>query len=298
MEEKRFIDLHVHSNNSDGTLAPVELINLANLNKVGILSIADHDSIDGLDEFKSNIAPCMLGVNGVEFSSVVNNNNIAEKIHILGYCFNENNSQFLSLVKEMEDIRISSHLEELKKVREMIGNLPEEGISKLNIRRYCWFDRDIIKCLKDSGYDEQVIEDLKAYYKANRFSYGNGYALDAQRVCEAIHASGGYVIFAHPMAYKFSHDKDRVKSIANKLIDIGIDGIEIYQSDCPMEDTIWLKKMVDDSHLFYSVGSDFHKYGASDGRTIGLGVDNNLCITETSLTDEIIRKKKYFKKVV
>ena len=99
------------------------------------------------------------------------------------------------------------------------------------------------------------------------------------------------------MAYKFSKDKHKVEIIINKLIDMGIDGIEIYQSDCKIKDSLWLKQIVDSKNLLYSVGSDFHRIINSDGRQIGLGIDNNLCIEKTSLSNEIIREKKFFKKV-
>ena len=99
------------------------------------------------------------------------------------------------------------------------------------------------------------------------------------------------------MAYKFSNDKDKVFRIINKLIHMGIDGIEIYQSDCLSVDTLWLDKIVNENNLLSSVGSDFHRIKNSDGRQIGFGINYNLCITETSLTNEIIKSKKYFRKV-
>ena len=99
------------------------------------------------------------------------------------------------------------------------------------------------------------------------------------------------------MAYRFSTDRDMVKRIIDKLSVMGIDGIEIYQSDCTQKDTLWLKDITNSNNLLYSVGSDFHRIVNSDGRKIGLGIENNLCISETTLTSEIIKSKKYFKKV-
>ena len=225
MTNDKFIDLHIHSNNSDGTFAPKQLVDIAEKNNVGILSITDHDSISGLDEFKCNIPYDMLGVKGIEFSSFIIDNN--EKIK----------------------------------------------------------------------YSKENIDELRNYYKINRFSYGSDYDLDAKRVIDAIHSASGYVVFAHPMAYKFSSDKDRIERIIKILILMGIDGIEIYQSDCMIKDIIWLGKIANENNLLFSVGSDFHRIKNSDGRQIGLGINNNLCITETSLTNEIIKSKKYFRKV-
>lgn len=297
MLNDKYIDLHIHSYNSDGTFAPKQLLDMADKNNVGMLSITDHDSISGLNEFKYTIPFGMLGVKGIEFSCFIMDNNEKIKLHILGYCFDENNYLFQLLLKEMNEKRIAKHLKLIKDLREKIKKIPEEEIEKLNINKYCWFDREIISCLEQANYSKEIIDELRIYYKLNRFSYGSDYDLDVKRVIEAIHSAGGYVIFAHPMAYKFSNDLDKVFRIIKRLINMGIDGMEIYQSDCLSKDTIWLNKIVNENNLLYSVGSDFHRIINSDGRQIGLGINNNLCITETSLTDEIIKSKKYFKRV-
>lgn len=297
MGNGKYIDLHIHSTNSDGTFTPSQLVDMASNNKVGILSITDHDSIEGLNEFQYNLPSDMTGVKGIEFSSFIIDNNKKIKLHILGYGFDENNYLFTSLVNEMREKRINKHLELLENIREKIKRLPEEEIQKLNINRYCWFDREVISCLEKAKYSKETIDELRKYYKANRFSYGNDYDLDVKRVIDAIHQAGGYVIFAHPMAYKFSDDRDTILRIISKLISMGIDGIEIYQSDCISDNTRWLRKIVNENNLLYSVGSDFHRNINSDGREIGLGIDNNLCIEETTLTNEIIETKKYFGKV-
>lgn len=297
MPNDKFIDLHVHSNNSDGTFSPKQLVLMANKNNVGILSITDHDSISGLPEFQCTIPYGILGVKGIEFSSFIMVNNEKIKLHILGYGFDENNYLFQLLVKEMIEKRVDRHLKLIKDLREKIKKLPEEEIEKLNIYKYCWFDREVINCLEQAKYPKEIIDELRMYYKINRFSYGNDYDLDVKRVIEAIHAAGGYVVFAHPMAYKFSNDKDMVLKIINQLIYMGIDGIEIYQSDCSPENVLWLNKIVKGNNLLASVGSDFHRIIHSDDRQIGLGINNNLCRNETSLTNEIIKSRKYFKKV-
>lgn len=66
-----FIDLHTHTSYSDGMYSPENIIELANKNNTKILSIADHDTINGLKELRENLKSDMLGINGVEFSSYV-----------------------------------------------------------------------------------------------------------------------------------------------------------------------------------------------------------------------------------
>lgn len=290
--KEKYIDLHIHTNKSDGAFEPSEIIKMANKNQTSIISICDHDTIEGIKEFKSNLLKDMQGIYGVEFSSYIDINGKKTKLHILGYGFEPTSIYILKLLEEMKQKRLSAHIDALNYIKDKIINLPEERISKLNMERYCWFDKEIIKCLEEEKNNIEIIENLKKHFQKNRFSYGNDYELNVFDVINAIKLSGGYAILAHPMAYKLS--RDEIFKIIIKLIDIGIDGIEIFQSDCSIEDSIFLKNIVNKYNLLYSVGSDFHRTINSDGRMIGLGIDNNLCIEETSLTNKMLEKKKYF----
>ena len=287
-----YIDLHVHTNYSDGAFHPKDIINKANENNVKILSITDHDSISALEQFKNNICDGMIGVKGTEFSSYINIFNKKVKLHILGYCFDENNIYFKKLINEMLEKRRDVHIKLLKEVKDKIKNFPEEKLSEINFDRYCWFDREIINYLEDNNISKEKIECLRNFYKINKFSYGFDYDLPVRIVIDAIHSAGGYAIIAHPMAYEI--EKNEMLLIINRLINIGIDGIETYQADCSDKDSIWLNKIVQDNNLLNSVGSDFHRMIRSDGRKIGLGINNNLCIEETLLTNKILQKKQYF----
>lgn len=292
--KNNYIDLHVHTNYSDGLFYPKDIINLAKENNVQILSITDHDSISSLEEFKNNICDKMIGIKGVEFSSYINIFNKKIKLHILGYCFDENNINLKKLINEMLEKRREAHINLLKEINNKIKNFPEENLSKINFDRYCWFDREIINYLEDNNVSKEKIEYLRNFYKFNKFSYGFDYDLPARKVIDAIHSAGGYVIFAHPMAYKI--EKEQMELIINHLISMGIDGIETYQSDCSDKDSMWLNKIVETNNLLNSVGSDFHRIIRSDGRKIGLGINNNLCIEETLLTNKILQKKQYFER--
>ena len=115
-----------------------------------------------------------------------------------------------------------------------------------------------------------------------------------QRVIDAIHSADGFVVLAHPMAYKLTSDE--VTNIISKLSDLGIDGVEVYQSDCSVGDSLYLMQLADKFNLLQSVGSDFHRNFNSDGRMIGKGIDNNLCIEETSLTNKLLSLKKDFRR--
>lgn len=292
-KRKSYIDLHIHTLNSDGYYFPKEIIDLAQKNDTNFIAISDHDSINGLSEFKLNLKEGMIGVSGVEFSSFILINNKKIKLHILGYGFDVDNPKILTLLNEMKQKRITSHVNLLNTVKDKLLRLPEDSLSKIDMERYCWFDREFVKCLEKEKYPTDIIDYYKKYFKSNKFSYGSEYGLDVSRVIDAIKSANGYVVLAHPMAYKL--DRDDVTEIIRKLTILGIDGIEVYQSDCKAEDSLYLMEVADRYNLLSSVGSDFHRDFNSDGRSIGIGINSNLCIEETSLTNKILELKKCFK---
>lgn len=292
-KRKSYIDLHIHTLNSDGHYSPKEIIDLAQQNDTDFIAISDHDSINGLSEFKLNLKEGMIGVSGVEFSSFILINNKKIKLHILGYGFDVDNPKILTLLNEMKQKRITSHIDLLNTVKDKLLRLPEDSLSKIDMERYCWFDREFVKCLEKEGYPTDIIDYYKKYFKSNKFSYGSEYDLDVSRVIDAIKSANGYVVLAHPMAYKL--DRDDVTEIIRELTNLGIDGIEVYQSDCKAEDSLYLMQVADRYNLLSSVGSDFHIDFNSDSRSIGIGINSNLCIEETSLTNKILELKKCFK---
>lgn len=291
-KSNKYIDLHIHSINSDGFFSPSELISMADNNDTKLISISDHDSINGLKEFQSSLKKDMIGFSGVEFSSYILKNGKKIKLHILGYGFDENNIEMKKLLQEMKEKRIKAHLDLLNMVKEQLLNLPEKSLSKIDMERYCWFDREFIKCLEQENYPFEQIDYYKHFFKINRFSYGNDYEIDAKRVIDSIHSANGFAILAHPMDYKLN--REDITNIILKLVEYGIDGIEVYQSDCNFEDSVYLNNLADKCNLLKSVGSDFHRDFNSDGRIIGKGINNNLCIEETTLTNKLLSLKKYY----
>lgn len=293
MQKKdNYIDLHIHTLNSDGQFSPQKIVDLAYDNDTNFISVTDHDSINGINQFKENLKIGMLGVNGVEFSSYIVVDNKKIKLHILGYCFDENNEKLQYLLNEMRAKRIKSHLKLLNNVKEELLSLPEKSLSMIDIEKYCWFDREFIKCLENENYSPDIIEYYRKFFKQNRFSYGADYDLDVKRVIDGIKSANGFVVLAHPMAYKLN--REEVEKIIINLVNLGIDGIETYQSDCSFDDSLYLSELAHKYNLLESVGSDFHRVINSDGRIIGKGINENLCIKETTLTDKILENKKYF----
>src|SRR5262245_53874081 len=110
------IDLHTHSNRSDGTFTPGELIQLAAERGLSTVALSDHDTTDGLDEATRTGAE--LGVDvvpAVEFSTVRD----TEGIHILCYFMDPADPEFAAELRRLQDDRFTRGERMVAKLQEL-----------------------------------------------------------------------------------------------------------------------------------------------------------------------------------
>ena len=108
------IDLHIHTNYSDGTFTPKEIVDLAKKNNMKVLSFTDHDTIKGVKEGIEYAKKAGIKViPGVELSTFS-----VMEIHILGYNFDINNTKLIETLEDFSqqrEERVLKILNELKK---------------------------------------------------------------------------------------------------------------------------------------------------------------------------------------
>ena len=99
------IDLHIHSQFSDGQFDIKKLVELSRTNGVGLISITDHDDIRSSLELKNNSdIKGIEYINGVELSSFIKLNERIIRLHILGYGYDEENEELQNLSNYMNGI--------------------------------------------------------------------------------------------------------------------------------------------------------------------------------------------------
>ncbi len=127
------IDLHIHSNNSDGEFSVKEIINEASLRGIGILSITDHDNIDGqLEAKRLTKDEGIRYTNGVELNVIFSDTDITQgkdiSLDLLGYDFDTQDKKFQQTLKKIRDFR-------LKRIEKIFKNInaefKKESINKL-----------------------------------------------------------------------------------------------------------------------------------------------------------------------
>ena len=97
-----YVDLHVHSNASDGTLSPEEVVRYAASKQLKAMALTDHDPIAGITQAKTAAAECGIElIPGIELSCFYQ----ATEIHILGFFIDEHSEVLNEGLKHLVDIR-------------------------------------------------------------------------------------------------------------------------------------------------------------------------------------------------
>jgi predicted metal-dependent phosphoesterase TrpH len=114
----KLVDLHVHSNSSDGIFAPAELIKRAAEAGVSLIALADHDSIDGLDEaMRVATTADITVIPAVELSVEYDR---YSDVHILGYFINHNDSHFNEKLLHFRRRRETRGLQVIARINEKL----------------------------------------------------------------------------------------------------------------------------------------------------------------------------------
>ena len=94
------LDLHTHTNKSDGVLTPLELIAKAKEANVSLLAITDHDTIDGVEP--AQLEGVKLGIKVIPGCEITTKFHLDEVphytdtwLHMLAYGFDLSRSQKL-----------------------------------------------------------------------------------------------------------------------------------------------------------------------------------------------------------
>lgn len=271
-----YIDLHVHSSASDGSLTPEEVTELAKSAGLRYFALTDHDTVDGVERAITHAGQFsdLDVIPGIELSCYYQN----REIHIVGLFVDYKNESFLNELWKLKQAReernekmvqnfvnagIPLTIEELKH-----GN-PNSVITRAHFARVL-VEKGICKN-KNEAFDKYLGIGCPFYLAKPKVT--------PEHVLGLIKNAGGTAILAHPYSYKFS--KSEVEILLEFLIPLGLDGIECYYSTYDDGQTSELRSIALKKNLLVSGGSDFHGAIKPD-IAIGIG-HGNLRIPEKLL---------------
>ncbi len=264
------IDLHIHSNNSDGDKSVIEILSIAQKLALSAISFTDHETcnayyqleridvnkfyngkiINGI-ELKSQYKDIVIDVLGygidykkmTEYLSNVYENATREKIQEQQleefYLIGKENNLYLRSIDELEwdktkDWASIVFYDELKSHIENKEKVPD----------------DMWESFKNFKTNHYHIKEDKFYINMAK------YYPKIEDIIDIIHKSGGKAFIAHIFEYKQIEDK--IKELEKIINEYDIDGIECYYSNYTKSENIKLLEFTKKHNLLISGGSDYH----------------------------------------
>ncbi|WP_151805935.1 PHP domain-containing protein [Acinetobacter bereziniae] len=253
------IDLHTHSNISDGTLTPALLVEAAIEKGIHTLALTDHDSMDGLiqaEQFAKN-QPIQI-ISGVEISSQWSRPATKKSYGVHIVALNIQNPEPLQrLLTAQKKIRA----ERAKEICELLIPLIHQDIyadvvAKVDGEPDRITRTHIAKTLVEKGIVQRAQQAFDKYIKEGKKAYVKFDGLGLAETIQVIHESQGFAVLAHPTRYDLS--ATNIRYLIELFAQHGGDAIELP----PAIETASTRQMVDrmiaEHALKVSVGSDFH----------------------------------------
>ena len=253
------IDLHTHSNISDGTLSPEQLVLAAVEKNIHTLALTDHDTMDGLILAEKAAEKQQIKIiSGVEISSQWSRPSTKKSYGVHIVALNIKKPEPLQVVlADQKRIRAKR----AKQICDLLIPLIQEDVYQDVIDKVDGVaDRitrtHIAKTLVEKGYVNRAQQAFDKYLKEGKKAYVKFEGLGLAETIEVIHQSEGYAILAHPTKYDLS--ATNIRYLIEIFAQAGGDAVELPPSIEPASTRQMVDRMINEHQLKVSVGSDFH----------------------------------------
>ena len=248
----RRFDLHTHSLQSDGTLAPAELVTRARTAGVDVLALTDHDVTDGIAEARATAA--LLGMRliaGVEISVTWQ----GQTVHIVGLNIDTANhalQQGLSRLREFRQWRAVEIGRRLQKKRIEGAYEGARRLAKGTIVSRTHFARFLI----EQGYVRGMQQAFKQFLSSGKPGHVPGQWATLGEAVSWIRSAGGQAVVAHPARYKLSAGK--LLRLFGEFRECGGEAIEVISGSHTPEANRHFARVAAEQDFLASAGSDYH----------------------------------------
>lgn len=273
------IDLHVHSNKSDGTLTPSQLVDLAMEKGIGAFALTDHDTTEGLDEaIRTSAGRPVTVLPGIEFSTCYEE----KDIHVLGLLIDYKAPVFLSALEGFIASRTQRNKTMCQKLREyahtdityekLCRAFPGAVITRAHYARYL-LTHGVVASMPEA-FERLIGDQAPCFVPREKVT-----PIQAVRL---IREAGGIPVLAHPPLYHMSDA--RLSRLVKILTENGLAGIEALYSTYTPGEEIHMKSLAAQYGLLITGGSDFHGAHKPD---IEMGTGKGSLYVPDSILDEL-----------
>ena len=260
------IDLHIHTNYSDGSEDAIEILRQAEKLNLEIISITDHDEVDAYFELnKINIKDYYSGVivRGIEIKSIYK----GVPIEILGYGIDIKRIKDSKYIINQIGGKIQQqHLDKFKKIGKDIGLKFDDNIhiGGNNVFGSAAFGEEIHKYRENKEIIKKhnLGDSGSEFYRKGQSDINSIFYIDESefvsppnQIISEIHQAGGLAFVAHPLLYPFENKLEVIEMFINEF---DIDGLECYYSLFNEEETRRLVDLCNRYNIYISGGSDYH----------------------------------------
>ncbi len=255
-------DLHTHSTISDGRRTPAQLVDLAYGNGVRIMSLTDHDIVDGLPEAFAAASrhDDFTLIPGIEMSTDVPGN----EVHILGHFIDWENAEFrraLALLQESRRGRARKMVEKLAALDKPVDWERVQSFADGAVGR-----PHIALALVEAGHVSTVNEAFDLYLSRNGPAYVERERLDPEQVVTLLIGVGGLATLAHPRELFAAGG---LEDLLTRLKSAGLTGMEVYYQDYRPPEIETFRALAQKFDLLPLGGSDYHGLGGPQQREPG-----------------------------
>lgn len=252
------VDLHTHSNFSDGTSTPLEVAHALLKSGVVACALTDHDTMDGVNQ----IAPFCKEHNilfsyGVEISTGEH-----DHLHFTGYNIDPNNEEFSAFLLQNRTNRTN-------RIRKIIKLLADAGLDITEEDVFSRAPNTVSRAhVADALHAKRIVdsrqEAFRKYLVPGMVGYVPSVGVSAIDAIKQIKKAGGIAVIAHP---------GLVQECWNfpAWVEAGLDGVEVFYPAHTFSMRQDLLAIVRKYGLFASAGSDYH--GPRGGRTVTPGMN-------------------------
>lgn len=253
------VDLHTHSNISDGTLSPEQLVHAAHEKGIHTLALTDHDTMEGLAlAGQTAQAYDMKLIAGVEISSQWSRpaTKKSYSVHIVALNMQQP-EPLLAVLEQQKKIRAERAAQICGLLTPLIGqDIYADVLSKVDGEADRITRTHIAKTLVEKGIVSRVQQAFDKYIKEGKKAYVKFDGLGLEETIQAIHASRGFAVLAHPTRYDLS--ATNVRYLIELFAQSGGDAVELPPQIDPPATRQMVDRMIAEHGLKVSVGSDFH----------------------------------------
>ena len=250
-----FADLHLHTNFSDGTYSPEELVAQAQRFRLRAIALTDHDSVEGCGRAGQACAAA-----GIEFipGTELTAEHEGNEIHLLGYFIDTANPRLLVQIGRFQAVRQN-------RIREMVARLNQLKVPLVAAKVFALANcrspgrPHVARALVEARLCGTLDEAFERFLKKNRPAWVPKFKMGAQDAIELIHHAGGVAVLAHP-------GLNRTDAVIPDIVEAGLDGIECFHTKHSTATAERYLEIADRFHLLVTGGSDCH--GLSKGKPL------------------------------